>query len=308
MKIRYWGVRGSVPSPSTEVRGFYTQKYGGNTSCVEVMLPGHEIILDAGTGIKPLGNELMKRGFAPGEDKKGHGELYVLLSHTHWDHIQGFPFFVPAYIEGNKIHVYAQQKDVEEMKRQMPTTRQAMAHQQQFPYFPVPLEGLRATLDFTDVIPGNTIKLDGVTISTAEVNHPNGCIAYRIEYGGKSLAYATDNQPTAVANTPNYRSNIIKVANQADILIHDGQYTPEEYDNGKEHWGHSTYEHAVQNAVIANARKLVLFHHEPEYDDRKLDGLANRAHDYLASYIPMHRKDLNSIDLLIAREGTEDSL
>lgn len=308
MKIKYWGVRGSIASPGVGEAGFYTHKYGGNTSCVEVAMPEYEIILDAGTGIRWLGNDLLKRGFAPGEDKKGHGKAYIFLSHTHGDHVDGFPFFKPAYIPGNEIHIYAQKKDTAEMRRQLSTTWQAMKHRMQSPYFPVELEDLTSSLTFVDLLPDETVSLDGVAIHTAEINHPDGCLGYRIERGGNVITYCTDNQPTAVGKKPNFRDNVVRLAQESDVLIHDGQYTPADYERGKQTWGHSTYEHAIQNAVAANARALVLFHHEPEYDDKALDDLGSRASDYLASYIRENKRDLDSIGLYLAREGIEQEL
>jgi phosphoribosyl 1,2-cyclic phosphodiesterase len=290
MKVTYWGTRGSTPAPSVRSRGFYTDRYGGNTSCVEISVPGTQLILDAGTGIRELGAYMAGNGIKAAN---------ILLSHSHWDHIQGFPFFVPGYLPGNWLRVFGQEKDFLVMRRVEPTTKQTFEHQQVQPYFPVPLESMNAQMEFNDVLPGDSFDLDGVRITTRELNHPNGYLGFRLEHNGKIVAYASDNEPDGRELT----DNLIELARGADLFIQDAQYTPEEYA-GKKGWGHSTYEHAIDSAVKAGAKKLALFHHEPVHDDRQLDAILKRAHDYLPKALDLYKG--SGLEIAMAEEGASE--
>ena len=225
MRVKYWGTRGSAPSPSVEEFGFHTEIHGGNTSCVELILPTAEIIIDAGTGIRELGRNLLKRGYGAREDKSER-EVYLLLSHTHWDHIQGFPFFKPAYVPGNKISFFAQEKDVAAMRRAVPTTKQALEYQQTPPYFPVPLGAMRAEMGFNDIKDGSEFEIGNVAVRAKALNHPDGYLGFRLEHNGKIFVYASDNEPDGKVFT----DNLLALADGADLFVQDSQYTPEEYE------------------------------------------------------------------------------
>jgi len=299
MRVRYWGTRGSLPSPSVEEDKFYTSIHGGNTSCVEVAVPAGRIIIDAGSGIARLGNRLTKE-YA---DDQRTRELNLLLSHTHWDHIQGFPFFKPAYNPLNTINIYAQEKDVVEMRRVIPTTEQALEHQQKPPYFPVPLKAMRGDLNFKDVKPGDVFEVGGVIVRTAALNHPDGYIGFRLEHGGRVATYTSDNEP----NGKESRDNLLELAHKADLLIQDAQYTPEEYETRKG-WGHSTYQQAVDIAIEAGVKRLRLFHHDPEHDDRTMVGIAQKARDYADEKLRGLRRSLTSLQIEAAREGIVEDI
>ena len=297
MKVKLWGTRGSIPTPSSEDENFYTHVYGGNTSCVEICTPDTEIVIDAGSGIRRLGNNMMKRGY--GKPNENTQQIHLLLSHSHWDHIQGFPFFTPAYISGNRIRVIGQEKDYTIMTRGEPTTKQTLQHQQVSPHFPVPLEKMMATMEFTDIHPGDEFDIGDLNITTKALNHPDGYIGFRFEREGKSIAYCSDCEPDG----EDFTANLLALAKDADLLIHDAQYTPEEYKT-KIGWGHSTYEHAIDDAIKANVKKLVLFHHEPLHDDEKMEEIEARALNYIPTAMEKYgRKDWENFSVVVGREG-----
>ena len=269
--VRFWGVRGSIPTPGPE-----TVKYGGNTSCVEVRCGKQLIILDSGSGIRKLGIEL---------NKKLPVEATILLSHFHWDHIQGFPFFKPGFQPNNIFHIYA--------GRKLNTTlKKLMQGQMMYPNFPVSLEAMDAKMDFKELIPGeNTLSIGDVEIKTAACNHPGEALAFKISYEGASVVYATDTEHYNYEHVPPFPKehppflkgvgeftdvnhvdpNLLKLSRDADYLIYDATYTSEEYygktGSSKKGWGHSTWEEGVKLAKAANVGKLILFHHDPEHDD-----------------------------------------
>ncbi len=253
MKIKYYGVRGSIPAPGPE-----TVRYGGNTSCVAVEADNQLIICDAGSGIRKLGLELMAKEYS-----KGQGKAHVLISHTHWDHIQGWPFFVPAYIRGNEFDLYGE-------KRLGRTVQDAIDGQQEPPCFPEDAK-FTATLNFHELKEWQPFEIGSAKITPARLNHPNGVFAYRIDHAGKSIVYATD---TEHYSAPDLK--LIKLAKDADLLIYDGQYTPEEYPQ-KQRWGHSTYEEGIKIAKTAGVKELHLFHHDPTHSDDTIDQIIERA-------------------------------
>lgn len=258
--IRFWGVRGSIASPGAATAGV-----GGNTSCVEVRCGDTRLILDAGTGLRRLGESIVRAGAT---------RSTLLLSHLHWDHIQGLPFFLPAYVPGSELAVVGAESA--EM-----TLEQTLSHQMQAPVFPVRLADLPAKLGFRHVRHGDTIAVGPTTVRAAKLNHPGGVMAYRIDHAGRSVVYATDTEHYACVD-PALRD----LARGADVLIYDAQYTPDEYagivGRSKVGWGHSTWEAAVAVARAAGVRRLVLFHHDPQRTDEgvaEIEALAQARFD-----------------------------
>ncbi len=242
MDIRFWGVRGSIASPGPE-----TASVGGNTSCVEVRCGDKRVVLDAGTGLRTLGNAILR--------EPGAADVTLLLSHFHWDHIQGLPFFVPAYLPQTKLAIVGAGGDRHSL-------RDKLSRQMTEPHFPVQLDALSAELTFREARAGQALELDGdVVVRVARLNHPGGVFAYRIEHGGRALVYATDTEHYACVDPM-----LKKLAEGADVLVYDAQYTPDEYQ-AKVGWGHSTYAAGAEVAAAAGVSKLVLFHHDPQRDD-----------------------------------------
>jgi phosphoribosyl 1,2-cyclic phosphodiesterase len=279
MKMKFWGTRGSIPSPSTE--GFDTGKYGGNTSCLEVIAAtGDEYIFDAGSGIRMLGNDLMKRGFL------GKGKAKIFLSHLHHDHTQGWMFFAPAYVPGNQIEIYSGTRDGS-------TIEDVFNEVMHDPTFPVTLDQMMAKKEFKQIPPGGVVE-NGLRVSYTNTNHPNQCFSYKVEEkaadgGVKTIVYATDNEHDGNGKLGENDRKMVSWAKGADVLVYDAQYTPEEYNPAdfglkgmsKKGWGHSTYEKAIQVALEAGVKHVVLFHHDPGHDDKKMDEINERAQQYL---------------------------
>ena len=271
MRLRFWGTRGSIATP-----GPGTVRYGGNTSCVEMVTnAGQHFIFDCGTGARPLGQALITRS--------EHIRTTILLTHTHWDHIQGFPFFAPLFAKGNEITVYAPQGYGRSLA-------DVLAGQMEFTYFPVELGQLPALIDYRDLHEGE-FQVDGVQIVAMMMNHPTMTLGYRVEADGVSVAYLCDHEafsPTVwrAESPPGLMSSILHMDDRehaefmagADLLIHDAQYTPEEYAE-KRHWGHSTFDYVVELASAAGVRRVVLTHHEPLHDDTMMDVIQQRARD-----------------------------
>lgn len=248
-KVKFWGVRGSIACPSPRHIGF-----GGNTSCVEVSAGGERIIFDAGTGIRNLGHWMLKK-----EATTAH----LMLSHTHWDHINGFPFFTPAFMPGQEFTVMAGHVQEEG------GVRKVLSGQMAQPFFPVPLEAMRGTLRFEDFSAGDSFKLgENVTVRTAPLNHPNGATAYRIEHRGKSMCYVTDTEH--IPGEPD--QNVLGLIEGSDLVIYDCTYTEEEFPE-KVGWGHSTWEEGVRLCQAANVRMLAIFHHDPTHEDSFMEEL-----------------------------------
>jgi CheY-like chemotaxis protein/phosphoribosyl 1,2-cyclic phosphodiesterase len=264
MDVRFWGTRGSVAKP-----GPTTLRYGGNTSCVEVRgVDGTLIVLDCGTGAHGLGQALM----ASGEPRcDGH----LMITHTHWDHIQGFPFFAPLFIAGNTWDIYAPGGLGHQLER-------TLAGQMEYNYFPVTLAQLGATIRFHDLAEGR-FAVGGVRLATQYLNHPALALGYRLQSGGKVVVYAVDHEPHAPnpaagadGQPPTHGEDQrhVEFLADADLVIHDAQYTVEEYPQ-KTGWGHTPAEWAVDYAVAANAKRLALFHHDPLRDDAAIDRLVD---------------------------------
>lgn len=257
MRVRFFGVRGSIASP-----GEHTAGVGGNTSCVEVQVGPTRLILDAGTGIRRLGTELMG---APGPV-----EATLLLSHLHWDHIQGLPFFAPIYVPGTRLRICGEGSPELGL-------REALALQMRPPTFPVLWEDLPSQLSYRSLRHGQRLMIDDVEVRCAKLNHPGGgVLAYRIEHGGRAVVFATDTEHYECVDP-----TLLKLALGADVLIYDAQYLPEEYRGevgmAKVGWGHSTYEAGALLARAAGVGRLVLFHHDPARDDAGVAALEARA-------------------------------
>lgn len=253
VEIRFWGVRGSIACPSPD-----HVVYGGNTSCVEIMAGGASIILDAGTGIRQLGQDFVRRGLASAD---------ILLSHTHWDHINGFPFFAPAYRKNHAFTIRAGHL------LDQGGIGSVLASQMTHPMFPVPMTVMQADLDFRDFRAGESFVLGGgVEVSTAPLRHPNGATGYRLRHGGRTVAYVTDTEH--VPGQPD--ENVLRLMRDADLVIYDCTYTDDEFP-AKVGWGHSTWQEGVRLARMAGARRLAIFHHDPEHDDRFMAAVEEQA-------------------------------
>ena len=249
MKITFYGTRGSTPTPDPDFLQF-----GGNTSCILLTFDSGRIaILDAGTGIRKLGDDLIAASH------EQYDNIFIGLSHTHWDHIQGFPFFEPAYDPKRRITIGICGKD-----RGAKDLESIFSTQMQLDFFPVPLDQMGATLNFWQPQTINYTTSDGVKIVASRHSHPGFAYGYRIEDGGKTLVYCTD-----VEHIDGIDPNVVALSKNADLLIHDAHYTPEELKTRKG-WGHSSWEQAIEVAKRAGVKKLALFHHAPEHTDEFL--------------------------------------
>ena len=280
MIITFYGVRGSTASP-----GPLTAKYGGNTSCVHIELEtGHDLILDAGTGIRMLGNKLAKKSSAAN----------VLLSHGHWDHIQGYPFFAPIYQKNRDIHIYV---SVEKGRKLLNT----LMEQMDGTHFPVKIDDLPSN-NFAKFkgIESELYEREGVRVVKQPINHPGGGVAYRIDENGATCAYVTDNElDPPYAPSTNY-DQWVNFLHGVDVLIHDAQYTEDDMPH-KHGWGHSLISQVRQLATDAEVGTLVMFHHDPDRTDSELDEIQIENQNYLRS----HRAPTRS---LCAAEGMRITL
>jgi len=248
--VRFWGVRGSIAAP-----GPATARYGGNTSSIEVRCGARLILLDAGTGIRSLGNKLLAE--APVDSD-------IFFTHTHFDHVCGLAFFKPFFQPQNSFRLWAGHLGSGTTLQRV--LREFMAA----PLFPVPPEVFKAKMEYREFTAGETLTpAPGIVLRTAALNHPDGATGYRIEYGGKSVCYVTDTEH--VPSTPD--RNILGLIRGADILIYDCMYTDEEYAEFCVGWGHSTWQEAVRLCLSAGVKKLVVFHHDPDHDDERLDAI-----------------------------------
>ncbi|HEY0191570.1 MAG TPA: MBL fold metallo-hydrolase [Kofleriaceae bacterium] len=272
MKVRFWGVRGSIPVP-----GRATSRYGGNTSCVEIRPRGDApIIIDAGTGLRRLGKALMEESFGD-----GRGRASILISHTHWDHVQGLPFFSPLYRPGNQIEIFARHRDMH--------LEAVFSQQHGAPYFPVPLSAMQADMQFHAIREDATLQLGRARVTSTRLNHPWTALAYRVEVDGAVVVYCADTAPFTdlllgeefvtrppsldrplppdiAAELAKMRAGVVHLARGADLLIYDTQFTHAEY-LARPHWGHSHPDDAIAIAREAGARRLCLFHHAPLRSD-----------------------------------------
>jgi ribonuclease Z len=260
-KLSFWGVRGSTPTVDPA-----TWRYGGNTPCLELVAPdGTQFILDCGTGLRMLGS----RWAAP--DGARPPETHILVTHYHWDHIQGVPFFAPLYTKNNEFHFYSFRSKY--LGRD--SLKQVFEAQMAMPYFPVDLSAMNATRKFKEVEGGDTFKIRENKITARWLNHPQGCLGYRIETPAGVVVYATDNEP----GDPKLDKSLRELAADADIFINDAQYTPEQMATTRKGWGHSSWKDGVLAARDARAKTLVLFHHDPDSTDRGVDAILRNARE-----------------------------
>jgi len=279
MQITFWGVRGSYPVP-----GAATVRYGGQTSCVEARsAKGECLIVDAGTGLRALGNKLMG-------EARGPQRYDVLLSHVHWDHIQGLPFFSPAYVPGTRIAVHALLTAADELQ-------QVIGGITRHEFFPMPLEAVPAQFDFHQVEPGVEFELGAFHVTPIALNHPFGSVGYRIDCDGASWAYVADTAPfDQVIHKQHFlkgpeplsdddkislgamREALVRRLDGVDTVVYDTHFLPEEYARFP-HYGHSTPDQALEICAEAKVNRLVLYHHAPSHSDEQMDQIAA---DYLA--------------------------
>lgn len=302
MKIKFWGVRGSIPCP-----GPNTQKYGGNTACIEVRFNNNDryIIIDAGSGIREFGNYLVSHDI-----KKGPINTDILITHTHWDHIMGFPFFAPIYIPNTKLKIYGP------VSFENDTLKDIIGGQLTYRYFPVRHAELSAKIEYIDIKEGQFDLGDGIKLSTTYLNHPVLCLGYRLEFQNKVFCTAYDTEPfknlfSTDPNDPYYdeimaqegekaardeNNRVDKFLEGSDLLVYDAQYTQEEYEAAKIGWGHTSIEYAIKFSKLSGVKRLALFHHDPMRTDAHLDELT-------AKYC--NPRNTVNTEVFFAREGME---
>lgn len=305
MRARFWGVRGSIPCP-----GRQTVKYGGNTACIELRFTGSDrlIIIDAGSGLRELGNFMMAHDLPRGPIRTS-----IYLSHTHWDHIMGFPFFTPIYLPSTTLQVFGP------VNHEADTLETIVGGQMTYRYFPVREAELAATITYINLKGGRFDLGDGISLTTTYLNHPIRCLGYRFEYQGKVFCTAFDTEPyknlfCTDPDDPSYdeamaiegesvaleqNAELEKFVSGADLLVYDAQYTLKEYESSKVGWGHTSIEEAIAVAKRNSIKKMALFHHEPTRTDDELDDLAK-------IYCPPAAVD--SPEIFFAQEGMEIAL
>lgn len=265
-KLVFWGVRGSTPTLERD-----SWRYGGNTPCLELTAPGGvRLILDCGTGLRMLGNHLrlLNHSWSDGHAESGI-DAHVLVTHYHWDHIQGIPFFQPFFESQNRFHFYS----FESKYLGRNSLRQVLEAQLASPYFPVDVSNMRASRSFREVAGGDRWEIEGTHVTAAWLNHPQDCLAYRLDTSAGSVVYATDTEP----GVPEKDRSLRELAHGADVLIYDAQYSPEQLASSRKGWGHSSWLEGVKIANEAKVRNLVLFHHDPDSTSRVIDGFLSAA-------------------------------
>jgi phosphoribosyl 1,2-cyclic phosphodiesterase len=277
MRITIWGCRGSIPAP-----GKSTVKYGGNTTCVEVILSdGTVVVIDAGSGIRNLGKKLVA-------DRKCE-DIFLILTHSHWDHLIGFPFFKPAYFDRFTIHVRGGPIAKE-------TVKNYLEHQMEPPYFPARFSAMKAKFDFTHGIPG-VKQIGPATVTPIPLSHPNGGYGYKITDEGKSFVFLTDNELDYQHEGGRLRGDYIRFCEGSDLLLHDAQYTEKIYRN-MQGFGHSTVSSALNLAVRAKVKRFGLFHHDPDHTDEEIDVIVKNVQ------VMLQQKNVK-LSFVAASEGRE---
>jgi phosphoribosyl 1,2-cyclic phosphodiesterase len=281
MKIKLWGTRGSIAVPGKD-----TTLYGGNTTCLEVTLEsGRKVIVDAGTGIRRLGERLQAS-----EDPVN---IHLLITHIHWDHVLGFPFFAPIFDPTTKIVI-------DGYPTCMKGLRYTFDNKMGDGFFPVRFDDLKATIDYRGEIQQKPLSIDGATIDTIPINHPKGGFGYRFQEGDTTFVFITDNELPERGKNSAHRKKCIRFCEGADILIHDAQYTPEEIED-RRGWGHSDYLAAVDLGIKAAVGKLILFHHDPTRKDPEVTAIKKACEDYAS-------KTGAKVEIMAAVEDTEITL
>ena len=256
MILRFWGVRGSIPCP-----GPNTVRYGGNTACIEFFIEetNSRIIIDAGSGIRELGKYILNVGPISQEES-----IKIFLTHTHWDHIMGFPFFAPMYISGANIKIFgprASEKD---------SLEEIVGGQWTYNYFPVLHKDLAASVEYIELKEGEYEVGEGLILRTKLLSHPIACLGYRFEYNGKSFCTVYDTEPFEDIQ------EVVDFVKGTDLLIHDAQYTENEYNAAKAGWGHSYMEYALEIGIKSRSKRLAFFHHDPDRTDEELDKISSK--------------------------------
>jgi phosphoribosyl 1,2-cyclic phosphodiesterase len=278
MKVRFWGTRGSIAAPGKD-----TTIYGGNTTCVEVILSsGRRVVIDAGTGIRLLGKHL--------EQEMDRVEVHLLITHIHWDHVLGFPFFGPVYQESTRLII-------DGYPSCMKGLRYAFDNHMGDGFFPVRFDELKAQIHYLDTLSRGPLEVEGTLIETIPLQHPQGGFGYRFTEDGKTLVFITDNELSEEAGVSRHPDEYVRFCQGADLLIHDAQYDQDEIES-RRGWGHSEYVSTCRMAMRAGVRQLMLFHHDPWRKDAEIAAIKARC-DELASANGVH------IEIDAAKEGTE---
>jgi phosphoribosyl 1,2-cyclic phosphodiesterase len=291
LTIRFRGVRGSLPSPSPA-----NLRYGGNTACLEVRYREELLILDAGSGLRALGEELLG-AFGPAAI-----EANLLVSHTHWDHIQGLPFFTPGYLPQNNISIYAAFAGAERLHR-------ALSNQMSPLHFPVGLLQMQGLRPPRELLPGAS-TLGSFVVRTMQLNHPGGCTGFRIEAGGRAFAYLPDHEP--YGRKPDGVSGrsydaLIRFVSGVDLLVLDTQYTEEEYAL-RVGWGHGCLPDSVKLAVEAGVPRLFLFHHDPSHDDSRIDTMVEKARELAAGSNTVVEAAAENVEIHLRQEESSSGI
>ncbi len=319
MRVKLWGVRGSLPSPETpehmenRIRGLFNEfftrghqtkahvdgflnslppyrriGFGGNTACIQVMSDSTSLIIDAGSGLRRLGESMMG-----GPCALGRGEVHLLFTHFHWDHLVGLPFFIPIFIPGNKIHFHAVQPDLEHAVRLMFSK----------PFFPVPFEELGAQCSFHRLEPRKMTSLGNIQFTPYQLDHPDPCWGYKFEHGERVFSYCVDTEATRLS--PADLGPDLPLYQNVDLMIFDGQYTLMEVTE-KINWGHAAAPIGLDLAIREGVKRVLFMHHDPAASDEKIAAAESQTRDYFHAYIESARaagRPVPTVDWAFAYEG-----